>query len=157
MMKNTLRRQSLSSTALRSKAGESVLAGARRVAVTMLVAEAVEPVVVVETASTAESLATCLASARNPRSPETLATAVAVVVVATASTVGSLVTCPKTVRSPRRPVVVAVAAETASTADSQDTCPESATSQRNLVSPESLAAGQVVGLQSDLPLFSSLS
>ena len=125
-MKNTLRRQSLSSTALRSKAGESVLAGARRVAVTMLVAEAVEPVVVVETASTAESLATCLASARNPRRP----------VVA---------------------VVAAVAAETASTAHSQDTCPASATSQRNLVSPESLAAGQVVGLQSDLPLFSSLS
>ena len=58
-------------------------------------------VVAAATASTVDSLDICLASARNPRNPESLVVAaVAAAVAVTASTVDSLVTCHVSVTSP---------------------------------------------------------
>ncbi len=111
-------------------------AGARRVAKAVM---AVEPAVVARTASTAVNLATCPATVRSQRSPESL---VVVAAAVTASTAVSQVTCPATVTSQRSPesLVVVAAAVTASTVVSLVICLAIVISLRNPVSLRDLAA-----------------
>jgi len=132
-----LRKLSMILMVMSSEAGSYVSAGARRVARVEMVVEAVAA----KTASTVESLATCLVIARSPKSQESLAVVVAVLAIA--SIVVSLVTCPGNVISPRNPESLAVAvvvAVTALTVVSLVTCLVTAISLESPVNPRDLAA-----------------
>jgi hypothetical protein len=138
MRRSMLRKLSMILMVMSSEAGSYVSAGARRVARVEMVVEAVAA----KTASTVESLATCLVIARSPKSQESLAVVV-VAVLAIASIVVSLVTCPGNVISPRNPESLAVAvvvAVTALTVVSLVTCLVTAISLESPVSPRDLAA-----------------